>query len=1032
MGSPGSTPGERAQYLYDSAGNIIQVVSSVAPGLTISDFSPRVGGVGDIVTVYGSGFYLEPSDPVTLGGLRATVVWSTPTEIAIVVPAGAGSGKISVTAGGNSAASLADFTVVQGVVVSDFTPKLGSAGTVLTVTGYNFAANPASNTVAMGDGSAEVTSASTNWLVATVGSTATSGKVRVTSPVGIGMSAEDFFVIPGGYSDAEVGFAARQPPGAPTDIDLAEPGKIGLLIFDGTAGERITVLVGETAFSAELEIFTPTGSSHFLQPLSPASGDRKVVPPVLPASGTYTLLVKPGSGAVGQLRVQVLPQPKAALTPGSATSMALSRGQNGWLTFDATAGDRLSFACTAIQTDPAGSSVSISVWAPNGTYVYESTVTAPMSAQLPALTQTGTHVMLVRPAGVAAASLTLLLSRPGVGSISVDGEPGLFQNVNPGQGARYLFAANAADRLSFGLNSLTTAPANGYITFRVYDSADRVIYGNTISGAYGMQLPSLPTSGAYTLEILPSGTSMVSATFVLSRAITGTIATDGTPTTYQTTRAGQAGRYTFSGTTGQRFTMQATAGSYTGSVGVTVYQPNGSSIGSATLTTAVDRKIDLGSLPASGVYTVEVVPPGVALGPVTLRLVSVATDALVVGDPSKTLALGAAQNGRYTFAGDAGDLLGLAVTAFSTTPAGGYVNLYVYKPDGTILWTGSASFATSFQLPQLPAAGTYILTVTPDGTKAASLTVLLSQTILGTLSPDGAATTYETTRAGQAGRYTFSGTSGQQLTMQATAGTYSGTIGVTVYHPNGVTIIRSAQLSSAANTKMDLGSLPVSGVYTVAVVPQGLTVGQVTLRLQSKATDTLVVGDPAKTLVLGAAQNGWYTFSGNSGAYLGLALTALSTTPVESVNLYVYKPDGTMLWFDYASSPRSYQLPRLPVTGTYSLAVSPTGTTTSATLTVLLSEAISGTLSTAGASTIYETTRAGQAGRYTFSGIAGQRFTMRATAGSFSGTMNVTVYQPNGASIGSAQLTSGADAAPWRGRRRSCGPARRGRAWRAC
>ncbi len=111
-----------------------------------------------------------------------------------------------------------------------------------------------------------------------------------------------------------------------------------------------------------------------------------------------------------------------------------------------------------------------------------------------------------------------------------------------------------------------------------------------------------------------------------------------------------------------------------------------------------------------------------------LRLVSEATDTLTVGDPAKTLTLGTAQNGRYTFSGNAGDLLSLGVTALTTTPSGVYVNFYVYKPDGSSLWSSYmySPSSTSWQLPQLPTTGTYTLSVWPTGTAAASFTLQLT------------------------------------------------------------------------------------------------------------------------------------------------------------------------------------------------------------------------------------------------------------------------------------------------------------------
>ncbi len=374
--------------------------------------------------------------------------------------------------------------------------------------------------------------------------------------------------------------------------------------------------------------------------------------------------------------------------------------------------------------------------------------------------------------------------------------------------------------------------------------------------------------------------------------------------------------------------MQATAGStFPNGAAVFVYQPNGTTIAAVQLYSGSDTKIDLGALPASGTYTVVIIPEGANTGQVALRLVSGASDTLVVGDPAKTLGLAAAQNGRYSFTGNAGDLLSLGVTALTTTPVNGTVYFNVYKPDGSFLGYFSAYGPANWQLPQLPTTGTYTLSAQPPGTAAASFTLLLSSAITGTLASDGTPTHYATTRVGQSGRYSFSGTAGQRFTMQATAGAgFSGSLAVTAYQPSGASI-GGAQLSSGNDVKIDLGALPASGTYTVTVIPSGVTLGTVDLRLVSGATDTLVVGDPPKALSLSAAQNGRYTFTANAGDLLNASVTALTTTPSGgAVYFTIYKPDGSYFWSFSASAPATWQVPQLPTTGAYALSVQPPGT----------------------------------------------------------------------------------------------------------
>ncbi len=131
--------GEGAEYVYDAGGNILQIRPAVAVGVSVADFVPRQGGIGQIVTVFGAGFSPTPSlNEVRVNGVTATVLAATSSELTFTVPSGATTGRIAVTSGGSTGTSADDFTVVPGVVVSDFTPKLGKVGTVLTVQGFNF------------------------------------------------------------------------------------------------------------------------------------------------------------------------------------------------------------------------------------------------------------------------------------------------------------------------------------------------------------------------------------------------------------------------------------------------------------------------------------------------------------------------------------------------------------------------------------------------------------------------------------------------------------------------------------------------------------------------------------------------------------------------------------------------------------------------------------------------------------------------------------------------------------------------------
>jgi surface protein len=82
---------------------------------TITSITPDQGPVGTLVTVNGTNFATTAAaNTVKLGSTTATISGTpTATKLAITVPQGATSGKITVTVGGNTATSTKTFTVTE-------------------------------------------------------------------------------------------------------------------------------------------------------------------------------------------------------------------------------------------------------------------------------------------------------------------------------------------------------------------------------------------------------------------------------------------------------------------------------------------------------------------------------------------------------------------------------------------------------------------------------------------------------------------------------------------------------------------------------------------------------------------------------------------------------------------------------------------------------------------------------------------------------------------------------------------------------
>ena len=177
------------------------------------------------------------------------------------------------------------------------------------------------------------------------------------------------------------------------------PGQNAVLSFSGTAGRRIAlsmsnVTIGTSSCcSARVSIANPDGSSLvYATPVGRNGGfiDAKL----LPANGTYTILVDPQGTDLGSMTLTLYDVP-ADLTGsitigGGPVSLTLGPvpGQNAMLGFDGAAGQRVTLRLTNVtigNTSCCGA--RISMLKPDGTNVVPpilvGTFGATMTATLP-------------------------------------------------------------------------------------------------------------------------------------------------------------------------------------------------------------------------------------------------------------------------------------------------------------------------------------------------------------------------------------------------------------------------------------------------------------------------------------------------------------------------------------------------------------------------------------------------------------------------------------------------------------------------
>jgi len=389
------------------------------------------------------------------------------------------------------------------------------------------------------------------------------------------------------------------------------------------------------------------------------------------------------------------------------------------IVFEGTAGQRVSLQMSAVTI----SSSSVKIYNPDGT-ISGSAAVSTSGGFIDAMTLpvTGTYTILIDPAGTYTGSMTLALYNvvDVTGTITAGGAAVTATTSTPGQNARLTFSGLAGQRISLQMSAVTISSS----TVSMYNP-DGTIFASAGVGTSGgfIDAKSLPVTGTYTILIDPVGTYTGSMTLTLYNVVdvTGTITAGGPAVTVTTTIPGQNALLTFSGTAGQRASLYMSASLGTS---VTIYNPDGTNLASASASFFGVAFIDTKVLPATGSYTILVDPLNTTTGNATVILYDVPPDITVtitIGGPSVIVTIATpGQNGMLTFEGTSGQQVTIRITSNTM----GAVTVALLKPDSTSL-TSATSLSSSFTLATqtLPTAGTYTISIDPSGANTGSMNV---------------------------------------------------------------------------------------------------------------------------------------------------------------------------------------------------------------------------------------------------------------------------------------------------------------------
>jgi hypothetical protein len=257
------------------------------------------------------------------------------------------------------------------------------------------------------------------------------------------------------------------------------------------------------------------------------------------------------------------------------------------------------------------------------------------------------------------------------------------------------------------------------------------------------------------------------------------------------------------GTAGQRVSVNLT-GVTMSLVSVRLLKPDGTGLGSSALVGTPGGFMDVRTLPVTGTYRLLVDPQGTATGSITLTLYDVPADVsastTVGGAPVTVSTTVPGQNAAITFSGSAGQRVSMKFTGLTM----GSPIVRLLKPDGTTVGSSvSVGSPEGFvDTRTLPVAGVYSIGVDLKAAATGSATLTLYNVpadVAVSASPGGPPVTIATTVPGQNASATFSGATGQRVSVKLSGVTMS-LATVSLLKPDGTPLGSNVVVGTAAGS----------------------------------------------------------------------------------------------------------------------------------------------------------------------------------------------------------------------------------------
>jgi YD repeat-containing protein len=374
-----------------TTGNVLVNVGGIASngssftliaGPSITSLSPPSGVVGTSVTISGTNFGgSQGTNTISFNGASSTATSWSSTSIAAPVPTGATTGNVVVTVSG-IASNPSPFAVGVTPVLTSLSPNSGVIGTTVTISGSNFGAAQGTSTATFSGTAATPTTWSSNQIVASVPTGATTGNVVVT-------------------------VAGLSSSGLPFTVNASGPTITSLSPSSGGIGSAVAVTVTGTNFGATQGSSSIQFGGVGVNPSSWGTTSIAFTTPTLQAP-SVNVLVNVGGVISNSALFTIVPAPIiSSISPTSGgvatpvtitgTNFGLSQGLST-VNFNGTAATPTSWSATSIvapvPTGTASGAITVTVAGMTANSVTSFTVVPVITGMSPNPAIAGTSVTI--------------------------------------------------------------------------------------------------------------------------------------------------------------------------------------------------------------------------------------------------------------------------------------------------------------------------------------------------------------------------------------------------------------------------------------------------------------------------------------------------------------------------------------------------------------------------------------------------------------------------------------------------------------